>query len=77
MPNVGEEWGYVTGFDLALSRTYSFRGRTRSLLSASCPAPTGIFTAPYKLARGTFYLSGGRTRERVLSGACHVRPGGR
>ncbi len=74
MPNVGEEWGYVTGFDLALSRTFRFQGRTRSLLSANCPAPSGISTAPYKVARGTFYLSNGQIRSRVLSGSCRVRP---
>lgn len=74
MPDVGNEWGYVTGFDLALSRTFRFRGENRSLLSASCPAPSGISTVPYKVARGTFYLANGQQRSRVLSGACHVRP---
>ena len=74
MPVVGNEWGYVTGFDLRLKRTYRFQGRSRSLLSASCAAPSGIVTAPFEVARGTFYLSGGQTRSRVLSGACHVRP---
>jgi hypothetical protein len=74
MPHVGNQWGYVTGFDLVLSRSYRFHGRDRSFLSASCPAPSGIFTAPFKLARGTFYLSDGQTRSRVLSAACHVRP---
>jgi hypothetical protein len=74
MPNVGEEWGYVTGFDLSLSRTFRVQGQTRSLLSASCPAPSGISTVPYRVARGTFFLSNGQTRSRVLSGACHVRP---
>jgi hypothetical protein len=74
MPNVGDEWGYVTGFDLSLSRTFRVQGQTRSLLSASCPAPSGISTVPYKVARGTFLLTNGQTRNRVLSGSCHVRP---
>jgi hypothetical protein len=72
MPDIGNEWGYVTGFDLNLSRTYVYRGRTRSFASASCPAPRGIFAAPFKIARGTFYLADGTIRTRVLTGSCRV-----
>jgi hypothetical protein len=72
MPDIGDEWGYVTGFDLTLDRTYAYRGRSRSFASASCPAPAGIFVAPFKIARGTFYLADGTTRTRVLSGSCRV-----
>ena len=41
MPNIGNEWGYVTGFDLTLKRQYRYRGRSMSVISASCPAPAG------------------------------------
>jgi len=43
-----------------------------SLLSASCPAPKGIRKAPFKPARGTYHLAGGKTLTRVLSGTCEV-----
>jgi hypothetical protein len=72
MPQIGPDWGYVTGFDLTLGRRYSYRGRTLSLLSASCPAPEGIRKAPFKAARGTYELVDGRTLTRVLSGSCEV-----
>lgn len=72
MPDVGKEWGYVTGFDLSLSRTYVDHGHSRSFASASCPAPPGIFVAPFKIARGTFHLTDGTTRTRLLSGSCRV-----
>jgi hypothetical protein len=72
MPKIGPEWGYVTGFDLTLKRRYSYRGRTSSVLSASCPAPEGVRRAPFKAARGTYHLAGGETLTRTLSGTCEV-----
>lgn len=72
VPDVGEEWGYVKGFEVNLGRRYRFHGRERSLLSAGCPAPAGFSSAPFKLARGVFRLADGSTRSRVLSGVCHV-----
>jgi hypothetical protein len=72
MPQIGPDWGYVTGFALTLERHYAFRGRRLSLLSASCPAPSGIREAPFKAARGTYHLAGGETLTRVLSGTCEV-----
>jgi len=72
LPEVGEEWGYVRGFEVNLGRRYLFHGRERSLLAAGCPAPAGIFSAPFKLARGVFNLADGSSRSRVLTGVCHV-----
>jgi hypothetical protein len=72
MPDVGEEWGYVTGFEVRLGRRYLFHDRWRSLLAAGCPAPAGFNSAPFKLARGVFRLADGSTRSRILSGVCHV-----
>jgi hypothetical protein len=72
MPDIGNEWGYVTGFALRLGRTYMRHGRRRGVLSASCPAPPGTRVVPFRLARGTFYLSNGEVRERILGASCRV-----
>jgi hypothetical protein len=72
MPEVGEEWGYVTGFEVSLGRRYLLHGQKRSVLAAGCPAPAGFNSAPFKLARGVFRLADGSTRSRVLSGVCRV-----
>lgn len=72
MPEVGHEWGYVTYFAMTFHRVYSYRGRTRSFLSASCPAPAGISTAPFRAARGTYFLGDGRRLSRVIGGSCRV-----
>lgn len=72
LPEVGEEWGYVKGFEVNLGRRYRFHGHERSLLAAGCPAPAGLTSAPFKLARGVFNLADGSTRSRILTGICHV-----
>ncbi len=73
MPEVGREWGYVTGFAMTFHRLYAYRGHTHSFLAASCPAPAGIVAAPFRAARGTYYLADGRVLTRVVSGSCRVR----
>jgi hypothetical protein len=72
MPKIGNEWGYVNGFDLTLKRRYRYHGRAMSLISASCPAPAGVREAPFKAARGIYELADGRTLTRTLSGSCQV-----
>jgi hypothetical protein len=72
LPDVGEAWGYVTGFDLELGREYRFRGGRRQFLAASCPAPAGVTQVPFKLAQGRFYLTDGSERKRVLGGSCRA-----
>jgi hypothetical protein len=72
MPAVAAAWGHVTGFSLTLHRLYRFRGSRRSLISASCPAPSGFSSAVFPAARGTYFLGDGRTIRRLVSGTCHV-----
>lgn len=72
MPDLAEHWGYVTGFQLTLHRTYTYKGRLRSFISAGCPAPAGFNSALFPAARGTYYLSDGRKRSRVLDASCKV-----
>lgn len=76
MPEVGDQWGYVTGFEFTLNRRYTYRGRERSLVSASCPAPAGFSRVPFRLATGSFYLGDGSVHQRSLGAVCHVRESG-
>ncbi len=73
MPRIAVDWGDATGFRLTLHRIYSYRGETRSLLSAGCPAPRGFGGAAFLAAKGTYYLADGRRITRFLYGACRVR----
>ncbi len=73
MPDLTVNWGYATSFRLTLHRLYTYRGRPRSFISASCPAPRGLGVALFTAAKGTYYLADGRQLSRVLEGTCTVR----
>lgn len=73
MPSVTVNWGYATGFQLNLHRRYTYGGRPRSFINASCPAPRGLDVAFFTAAKGTYYLAEGRKVSRVLKGNCAVR----
>jgi hypothetical protein len=72
MPRIGDDWGYVTGFDLTLHRRYRYRGRNLSVVTATCPAPADLSEVPFKAARGTFYLADGKVLTRTVSGSCRA-----
>ncbi|HEX6228941.1 MAG TPA: hypothetical protein VFZ41_05700 [Solirubrobacterales bacterium] len=72
LPNVGEDWGHVTGFELNLHRRYTYRGKKHSLITASCPAPKGFGSAVFAAAKGTYHLADGRVISRVVTGRCRV-----
>jgi hypothetical protein len=72
MPKIGDDWGYVTGFDLTLHRRYRYRGHELSLITASCPAPPDLDRVPFKAARGTFDLADGKTITRTVTGDCRA-----
>lgn len=72
LPDLGEHWGYVTGFRMTLHRIYAYKGRPRSFISAGCPAPAGFNAAFFVAAKGTYYLADGRKLTRVLDGTCKV-----
>lgn len=73
VPEVGDDWGHVTGFSLNIQRRYTRGKRQRSVVSASCPAPRGFDSALFTAAKGTYYLADGRVITRVLTGTCKVR----
>jgi hypothetical protein len=73
LPELGEDWGHVSGFELALHRRYTYRNQRRSVVSASCPAPRGFTLAVFTAAKGTYYLADGRVITRVITGTCKVR----
>jgi hypothetical protein len=73
LPQVTSEWGYVTGLQMTLGRTFSFHGQRRSYLSAGCPAPKGFPGAVFPFARASFAFGGHKTLTSVLTRSCGVR----
>jgi hypothetical protein len=73
LPHSARNWVYITHFEMRLRRTYVYRGKRRSYLSAGCAAPPGFPGALYPFARGTFEFAGGRDVTSTLTRDCKVR----
>lgn len=73
LPKALTSWGHITGLSLNLKRTYSHKGRKRSVVSAGCPAPKGFPGALFALARTTFRFAGGTRVSSGLTRSCKVR----
>lgn len=73
IPTLANGVGSVSEIDLKVGRTYSYRGRRQSYLSASCAAPEGFPGAIFSFARGNFQFADGRTIKTVISDDCKVR----
>jgi hypothetical protein len=72
LPPETERWAYLTHFDLTLHRTYSYRGKQRSYVSAACSAPTGFDVALFTLARATYQFAGGKRLSTSVAKTCRV-----
>lgn len=73
LPKAMKAWGRLTGLQMTLSRRYSAEGKRHSYLSSGCPAPKGISTVPFSLARTSFEFAGGVAVSSVLSSQCRAR----
>jgi hypothetical protein len=73
LPRVAADWGFVRGLSLTLERRFRYRGRSRSYLSAACPAPVGFPGASFPFARASFGFEDGRTLSVTMIRSCGVR----
>jgi hypothetical protein len=71
-PPFTSEWGYVTGLQMTLGRSFSYKGHKRSYLSAGCPAPKGFPSAVFPFARANFAFAGRQTLISTLTRSCGV-----
>jgi hypothetical protein len=75
LPQVVAEWGYVSGVSLSLNRIFKYKGKTRSYISAGCPAPKGFPGAPFTFARASFSFEDGRVLVATMTRSCGVAGG--
>ena len=73
VPRLAGGLGSVTGIDLTVNRQYTYKGKRRSFLSASCAAPSGFSGGIFTLAQGRFHFGGGESLETTLTRNCRVR----
>jgi hypothetical protein len=72
LPEVTGNSGYITGLFLNLGKTVRSHGKTRSYLSASCPAPKGFGGASFPFAKVSLDF-GSQNVDSTLSRNCKVR----
>jgi hypothetical protein len=73
VPKLGGDIGSITGINLTIGRSYSYRGEKRSYLLASCAAPEGFSGGPFPFLRGSFSFAGNQRIDTTLIRNCHVR----
>jgi hypothetical protein len=73
IPRLAAGLGYVTSVNFAIGRQFQYKGKTHSLLSASCSAPAGFPGAIFLFAKGTFTFANGQTLSPRLIRDCKVR----
>lgn len=73
IPELASDLGYVTEIGMKVGRTYTYKGKSRSFLSASCAAPVGFPGAIFPLAKATFIFANGQRLSTGLSRDCKVR----
>ncbi len=72
-PEIAAGYGYLTGFEMVIDRTFSYRGQKRSYVEASCPAPKGFNKVSFELARVTYAFEGGVKVRNAALGSCRVK----
>jgi len=63
----------VTGIDLNLQRTFTYKGKQRSYASAGCPAPKGFPGASFPFAKASYVFLGGKKLDSTLTRSCGAR----
>lgn len=66
-------WPHFAHFEMTLSRRFTYRGRERSYLSASCPIPQRLTAGFFSFARATYTLVGGRRVSTGITRGCRAR----
>lgn len=73
LPPSLRSWGKLTGIQLTLSRSYTYKGKHRSYLTAGCPAPKGFSGASFPFAKASFGFEQGPTLSSTLTRSCKAR----
>lgn len=66
-------WPHLGRFQITLSRRFSYRGRSRSYLSASCPVPAHFTAGFLAFARAFYTFADGRTVGTEAVRSCRAR----
>lgn len=63
----------ITGIEMKLQRSYTYKGQKRSYASASCPAPKGFPGASFSFAKASYGFVGGKKLSSTLVRNCKAK----
>lgn len=66
-------WPRFAHFEVTLARRYSYHGRSRSYVTASCPIPPRFSAGFFSFARASFTLAGGGQIGTGIARSCRAR----
>lgn len=69
-PKIAAGYGYLTGFQMVIDRTFSYRGKKQSYVLASCPAPPDFNKVSFELARVTYIFRTGLRLQNAAIRSC-------
>ena len=72
LPSYAENWAYLTSFEMNLGRTYRYRGKTHSYVSAACAAPAGFPGAVFPFGKATYEFGTGQSMTTKIVRSCKV-----
>jgi hypothetical protein len=72
LPHAVSPWAHITQFGMTLKRSYNFRGKRRSYLSAACQAPAGFTRVLFPFAKVTYGLMDGTELTTTVLRSCSV-----
>lgn len=72
LPKYAEGWAYLTQFEMNLGRTYTYRGKQRSYVSAACAAPKGFPGAVFPFAKASYLFGTGQVLTTKIVRSCKV-----
>jgi hypothetical protein len=66
-------WPHVANFNIAISRSFDYRGKRHSYVSASCPVPKSFTAGFLSFARATYTFEGGKQVATESVRSCRAR----
>jgi hypothetical protein len=73
LPRALGPWPRLANFEMTLSRSFEYKGRRHSYLSASCPIPKALTAGFFSLARAGFTIAGGGRIGTAITRGCRGR----